>query len=153
MQLDYLSIAQARFSGYHNFNYVETNRLSHNPSKKFELQSSVRVEMSLACRVSENLRPLLGKPVKNWSRVTPPGEHEGSAQRKPQGPARWGRVVVMHAAAPAALWAAWDECTCAGAALLANFLCSSSGYRRSWCRCWWPGSWSTYNIDPLPPGW
>jgi hypothetical protein len=23
------------------------------------------------------------------------GEHEGSAQRKPQGPARWGRVVVM----------------------------------------------------------
>ena len=28
----------------------------------------------------------------------------------------------MHAAAPAALWAAWDECTCAGAALLATFL-------------------------------
>ena len=19
--------------------------------------------------------------------------------------------------------------------------------------CWWPGSWSTFNIDPLPPGW
>ena len=32
-----------------------------------------------------------------------PGEHEGSAQPKPQGPARWGRVVGMHAAAPAAL--------------------------------------------------
>ena len=28
----------------------------------------------------------------------------------------------MHAAAPAALWAAWDECTCAGAALLETFL-------------------------------
>ena len=28
----------------------------------------------------------------------------------------------MHAAAPAALWAAWGECTCAGAALLATFL-------------------------------
>jgi hypothetical protein len=27
------------------------------------------------------------------SRVTPPGEHEGSARRKPQGPARWGRVA------------------------------------------------------------
>ena len=26
-----------------------------------------------------------------------PGGHEGSAQRKPQGPARWGRVVGMHA--------------------------------------------------------
>ena len=53
--------------------------------------------------------------VKSYS----PGEHEGSAQRKPQRPARWGRVVGMHAAAPAALWAAWDEFTCAGAALLA----------------------------------
>jgi hypothetical protein len=40
--------------------------------------------------------------VKSYS----PGDHEGSAQRKPQGPARWGRVVGMHAAAPAALWAA-----------------------------------------------
>ena len=29
------------------------------------------------------------------SRVTPPGEHEGSAQRKPQGPARWKRVVGL----------------------------------------------------------
>ena len=47
--------------------------------------------------------------------------HEGSAQRKPQGPARWGRVVGMHEAAPAALWTAWGECTCAGAALLATF--------------------------------
>ena len=28
----------------------------------------------------------------------------------------------MHEAALAALWAAWDECTCAGAALLATFL-------------------------------
>ena len=28
----------------------------------------------------------------------------------------------MHAAAPATLWAALDECTCAGAALLATFL-------------------------------
>jgi hypothetical protein len=36
--------------------------------------------------------------------------------------ARWGRVVGMHAAAPAASWAAWDKCTCAGAALLATFL-------------------------------
>ena len=27
-----------------------------------------------------------------------------------------------NSAAPAALWAAWDECTCAGAALLATFL-------------------------------
>ena len=50
------------------------------------------------------------------------GEHEGSAQRKPQGPARWGRVVGMHTAAPAALWAAWDEFTCAGTALLEAFL-------------------------------
>jgi hypothetical protein len=52
-----------------------------------------------------------------------PGEHEGSAQRKPQGPARWGRVAgcgYMHAAAPAASWTARD--TCAGAALLATFL-------------------------------
>ena len=47
-----------------------------------------------------------------------PGEHEGSAQRKPQGRAQWGRVVGMNAAVPAALWAAWDELTCAGAALL-----------------------------------
>jgi hypothetical protein len=56
--------------------------------------------------------------VKSYS----PGEHEGRAQYKPQGPVRWGRVVGMHAAAPAALWAAWDECTCADAALLATFL-------------------------------
>ena len=28
----------------------------------------------------------------------------------------------MHAAAPEALWAAWGECACAGAALLATFL-------------------------------
>ena len=32
-------------------------------------------------------------------------EHEGSAKRKPQGPARWGRVKGMHVAAAAALWA------------------------------------------------
>ena len=36
--------------------------------------------------------------VKGYS----PGEHESSAQREPQGPARWGRVVGMNAAAPAA---------------------------------------------------
>ena len=30
--------------------------------------------------------------VKSYS----PGGHEGSAQRKPQGPARWGRVVGLH---------------------------------------------------------
>ena len=56
--------------------------------------------------------------VKSYS----PGEHEGSAQRKPQGPARWGRVVGVHAAPPEALWAARDELTCAGAELLAAFL-------------------------------
>ena len=28
--------------------------------------------------------------------------------------------MAVHAAAPAALWAAWDECTCAGEALLAT---------------------------------
>ena len=48
--------------------------------------------------------------VKSYS----PGGHEGSAQRKPQRPARWGRVVGMHMAAPVAFWAAWGECTCAG---------------------------------------
>ena len=63
-------------------------------------------------------RRTLSSQVKSYS----PGEHEGSAQRKPQGPARWGRVVAMHAAAPAASWAAWDECTCAGSALLSTFL-------------------------------
>ena len=31
-----------------------------------------------------------------------PGEHEGSAQRKPQIPARWGWAVGMQAAAPVA---------------------------------------------------
>ena len=46
--------------------------------------------------------------------------YEDSTQRKPQGPARWG-VVGMHTAAPAALWAAWDEFTCAGAALVTTF--------------------------------
>ena len=46
--------------------------------------------------------------------------HEGSAQRKPQGPARWERVLGMHTAAPGALWAAWDRRLCAGAALLAT---------------------------------
>ena len=44
----------------------------------------------------------LSSQVKSYS----PGEHEGSAQHKPQGPAWWGRVVGMRAAAPAALWAA-----------------------------------------------
>ena len=65
-------------------------------------------------------RPAESSQVKIYS----PGEHEGSAQRKPQGPARWGGlwVVGMHAAAPAALWAARDEFTCAGAALLEAFL-------------------------------
>jgi hypothetical protein len=75
--------------------------------------------------------PYLGSPpweqpapaVANSSQVQSysSGEHEGSVQRKPPGPARWGRVVDMHstthAASPAALWAAWDDCTCAGAAL------------------------------------
>jgi hypothetical protein len=53
--------------------------------------------------------------VKNFST----GEHEGSAQRKPQGLARWGRVVGMHAAVPAALW---GECAArALRCLLATF--------------------------------
>ena len=50
------------------------------------------------------------------------GGHEGSAQRKPQGPARLGWVAGMHAAAPVDLWAAWDGCTCAGATQLTIFL-------------------------------
>ena len=67
--------------------------------------------------------------VKSYS----PGEHGGSAQRKPQGPARRGRVVGMHAAAPASLWAAWDECTRAGAALLATFSLNRGFLPRSCC--------------------
>ena len=61
--------------------------------------------------------------VKSYS----PGEHEGSAHCKPQGPARWGRVVGMHAAAPAALWAAWDECTC-GRCAVSSFLSLNCGF-------------------------
>ena len=64
------------------------------------------------------MRALKSSQVKSYS----PGGHEGSAQREPQGPARWGRVVGMRAAASAALWAAWNGRTCAGAALLAGFL-------------------------------
>ena len=42
----------------------------------------------------------------------------------------WG----MHAAAPAALWAAWDKCTCAGAALLATLSSLNCGFLpRSCC--------------------
>jgi hypothetical protein len=39
----------------------------------------------------------------------------------------------MHAAAPAALWAAWDECTCAGAALFATFSLNCGFLPRSCC--------------------
>ena len=52
---------------------------------------------------------------KSSQELLPRGGHEGSAKRKPQ------RAVGMHAAAPAALWAAWNGYTCAGAALLATF--------------------------------
>jgi hypothetical protein len=66
-------------------------------------------------------RPAYRRRRSSQVKSSSPGEHEGSAHCKPQGPAQWGRVVGVHAAAPAALWAAWDECTCAGAALLATF--------------------------------
>ena len=53
--------------------------------------------------------------------LLPRGNMKAARSVKPQGPARWGRVVGMHAAAPSALWATWDKYTCAGAALFATF--------------------------------
>jgi hypothetical protein len=41
--------------------------------------------------------------------------------------------VRRHVAAPAALWAAWDECTCAGAALLAILSLNCGFLPRSCC--------------------
>jgi hypothetical protein len=57
---------------------------------------------------------------------TPDGHNSEEAKSiqelVPRGLPDGGRVVGMHLAALEGLWAAWDECTCAGAALLATFL-------------------------------
>jgi hypothetical protein len=60
------------------------------------LSSSVGcVGWVIAVIFSLALNPLCSSQVKSYS---PPGEHEGSAHCKPQGPAQWGRVVSMHSA-------------------------------------------------------
>ena len=77
-------------------------------------------------RVRVRIEPAL-PPTQVKSRVTLRGNTKAARSVNRRGPARWGRVVGMHAAAPAALWAAWDGSTCAGAALLATFLSDIAG--------------------------